>query len=188
MIVCFFAQVKNLLVMPQTKALRRPLVEVLADQFTGPATVFVSHAYSYDVLDSIEVMLRYEEAHPGSYFWFDPFSLNQHGDNGVVDTAVLEVAFASQIESIGATLIVASPWDNPAFLARAWCLFELLTSTNVGVPITILLPHKQHSKFLLNLKENFQVGPLGSFGCQPIELLTVVQPSAPRSSLRHWLA
>ena len=33
-------------------------------------------------------MLRYEETHPGSYYWFDPFSLNQHSETGVVETAV----------------------------------------------------------------------------------------------------
>jgi hypothetical protein len=35
----------------------------------GKANVFVSHAYSYALADSIEVMLRYEETHPGSVYW-----------------------------------------------------------------------------------------------------------------------
>ena len=41
-----------------------------------------------------EVMLRYEETHPGSYYWFDPFSLNQHSETGVVETAVRPLLLA----------------------------------------------------------------------------------------------
>jgi hypothetical protein len=66
-------------------------------------------------------MLRYEETHPGSFYWYDPFSLNQHSDSGVVGTEVLEKAFGDQISDIGATLIVSSPWNNPQFLCRMWC-------------------------------------------------------------------
>jgi hypothetical protein len=69
------------------------------------------------VYESYQVILRYEKDHPGEYYWFDPFSLNQHNDTGVVDTTILEKAFGEQIQEIGATLIVASPWSDPAFLA-----------------------------------------------------------------------
>ena len=42
-------------------------------------------------------MLRYEETHPGSYYWFDPFSLNQHSETGVVETAVHSLLMASSL-------------------------------------------------------------------------------------------
>ena len=87
---------------------------------------------------------------------FDPFSLNQHG-TGVVETSELESAFGDRIKEIGATLIVASPWNNPGFLARAWCLFELMTSVKVGVEPTIMLPERQERAFLDSLVENWRV-------------------------------
>lgn len=62
-------QLKQEVVLPRTQAKRCALVKVLDAQYTGRATVFVSHAYSYAVEDSIEVMLRYEESHPNSFFW-----------------------------------------------------------------------------------------------------------------------
>ena len=142
---------------PATLSLRCPFVEILDPKWVDEATVFVSHAYSYRVADSFEVMLRYEESHGGSYYWFDPFSLNQHSDGGVVETEVLEQAFGESIRAIGATLIVSSPWDNPCFLNRAWCLFELMSSVNVGVPVEIVLPRAEEVLFVNALREDWKV-------------------------------
>ena len=70
--------------------------------------------------------LRYEETHPGSVYWFDPFSLNQHPvPGGTVPTKDLIAAFGDRILEFQATLIVAAPWNNPAFLDRAWYCFVL---------------------------------------------------------------
>ena len=137
------SQLKESVVVPATSARKCPYVRILDPRFVGKATVFVSHAYSYVVADTFEVMLRYAETHPDAYFWFDPFSLNQHSNSGVVDTATLEHAFGDNIRSIGSTLIVSSPWHDPCFLNRAWCLFELLTSINVNVPLQIYVPLTQ---------------------------------------------
>lgn len=66
-------------------------------------------------------MLRYDRMNPGSVFWFDPFSLNQHPvPGGTLPTAALIEAFGNRIIEFEATLIVAHPWNEPAFLKRAW--------------------------------------------------------------------
>jgi hypothetical protein len=70
-------QFKSKFVLPATAQKQCPLVEMLGSEFVGEATVFTSHAYQYAVADTIEVMLRYARDHPGAYFWYDPFSLNQ---------------------------------------------------------------------------------------------------------------
>ena len=44
----------------------------------GAATVFVSHAWKFSVFDVIAVMLRHEQEHPHSFFWFDLAVNNQH--------------------------------------------------------------------------------------------------------------
>ena len=38
--------------------------------------------------------------------------------------------FREAIMSIGHTLLVLSPWDNPTPLTRAWCLFEIYSTIN----------------------------------------------------------
>ena len=120
-------QLKQQFTLEATATHKCALVEVLKPEYVGTADVFVSHAYSYLLEDSIECMLRYEETHPGSVYWFDPFSLNQHPvPGGTVPTKDLIAAFGDRILEFQATLIVAAPWNNPAFLDRAWCCFLLL--------------------------------------------------------------
>jgi len=116
-------ELKSYIVHEATASRKCPLVEVLDPRFVATATVFVSHAYSYKVQDTIDAILRYEKAHPGNVYWFDPFSLCQHTEGKVVETEQLLRAFGDRIKEFNATLIVASPWKNPAFLSRAWCLF-----------------------------------------------------------------
>jgi hypothetical protein len=151
-------QLKKLFTLMATAADKCPLTEMLKPEYVDLANVFVSHAYSYDFWDCIECMLRYDNDHPGSVFWFDLFSLNQHPTpSGKVATKDLISAFGNRIEEYQATLIVASPWDSPAFLARAWCLFEFMCSQNANKPITIMLPRQQEEAFVKDLGKDWQV-------------------------------
>lgn len=134
-------------VLPVTKG-KCSLVDVLAPQFVGIATVFVSHSYQTLAHDSFKTMLAFEGEHPGSVFWYDPFCLHHENSKAVVDTAVLEAAFTAQVRGIGQTLIIGTPWSNPHFLSRAWCLFELLTSVDLGVPLHVRIPPSQQALFL----------------------------------------
>jgi len=141
-----------------TKETQSSLVETLPAEYASKATVFVSHAYSYQIADVFEVILSYEASHPGRYYWFDPFSLNQHNPGNVVLTPdQLEKAFGEQIRSLGSVLIVASPWNDPAFLSRAWCLFELFVSVETKVQLEISLPTQQRKLFIQGLQENWRV-------------------------------
>ena len=63
------SQLNKLFVKPSTKEQGCALVEMLHERFVGPATTFTSHAYGYLASDTVEVMLRYEEDHPGTCFW-----------------------------------------------------------------------------------------------------------------------
>ena len=38
---------------------------------------------------------------------------------------------------IGRTLLILSPWDSPAMLKRAWCLYEISCSNPQGLAIGI---------------------------------------------------
>ena len=117
-------QLNNAFTLAATAKHKCPLVEILEPKHVERANVFVSHAYSYSLRDSVEVMLQHSDRNPGSVYWFDPFSLNQHPTpNGEpVPTNKLIEAFGDRIKEFDSTLIVASPWDNPAFLDRAWCV------------------------------------------------------------------
>ena len=66
---------KKEVVMPWSGPQKCALVKILDQKYVGRATVFVSHAYGYDINETAEVVLRYEEKHPNSFFWFDPVCL-----------------------------------------------------------------------------------------------------------------
>lgn len=130
-------------------------VRVLKEDEIGPASVFVSHAYTYDFADVVEVILLHEESFPNSFYWFDPFCMNQP-DEYVISTEVLEKQFGEQIKGIGKTIIVASLWHEPQFLARAWCLFELYISVHTEVEVSIFLPERQRLQFIEGITKDWE--------------------------------
>ena len=72
-------EVCNGLIKPRTEEQKCAYVDTLPADAVADATVFVSHAWRYDLADSIDVMEQHEKEHPGSVFWFDLVMNNQHG-------------------------------------------------------------------------------------------------------------
>eukprot|EP00040_Diaphanoeca_grandis_P031244 m.186589 g.186589 ORF g.186589 m.186589 type:complete len:711 (-) comp32274_c0_seq1:432-2564(-) len=107
----------------------------------APATVFVSHAWSYPFAQVVEVMLRYasEQQHE-TYFWYDMFTNSQHSCEER-PYEWWQDTFQSSIGVIGHVLLVMMPWNTPKPMSRAWCLFEILcaivekTDLKIGMPI-----------------------------------------------------
>ena len=73
------SEVCNGLIKPRTEEKQCAYVDTLPSDLVADATVFVSHAWRYDLADSVDVMEQYEAEHPGSVFWFDLVMNNQHG-------------------------------------------------------------------------------------------------------------
>jgi hypothetical protein len=73
------------LILPGTSERQCAYIDLLHGQLsddgfkaTGPATVFVSHAWRYRFHHVVEAMLDYAADHPHAYFWFDLFVNNQN--------------------------------------------------------------------------------------------------------------
>ena len=77
-------------------------------------------------------MLRYEETHPGSYYWFDPFSLNQHSETGVVETAVRPLLLAQSFSCLRIidVMIVKGQVSRCALLVSL--TISIITHTGAG--------------------------------------------------------
>eukprot|EP00042_Codosiga_hollandica_P038694 m.316447 g.316447 ORF g.316447 m.316447 type:complete len:263 (-) comp55462_c0_seq11:2253-3041(-) len=68
----------------------------------GAPTVFVSHAWAYKIVDSLDAMIEYDEFHPNSYFWFDLFANNHHPSKAAKMTQDwLKTTFRDAISRIG---------------------------------------------------------------------------------------
>ena len=101
----------------------------------GRATRFVSHAWSRPFSDLVDVLDAHARGQP-LYFWLDMFVNCQHK----ADAMPLDwwtVTFSNAVRQIGHTLLVLQPWNKPAALERAWCLWELFTTTQTGVRLDV---------------------------------------------------
>jgi hypothetical protein len=113
------------------------------------ANVFVSHAWRYRFLDVIDAL----KAHFGSdnlcktVIWFDLFSNNQNKTDEI-EFEWWCGTFQHSIRSIGHTVAVFLPWENPIPLSRAWCLWEIFISQKTKVKFEIAMSPSEDSRFI----------------------------------------
>ncbi|EGD80406.1 hypothetical protein PTSG_11051 [Salpingoeca rosetta] len=131
------------IVVPRTKDSQCAYIDVMREENkdnVGRATVFVSHAWRYKIVDVLTTLLEFaaEEGQSGS-------SKTQH----VNVTANLpqdwwSTTFKKSIRQIGKVLLVLTPWNDPVPLTRAWCLWEIFCSiSQADVDLQIRLPSQQ---------------------------------------------
>lgn len=152
------------IVLPATMRRKCAFVDLVRDKsdgahvpFVGKATVFVSHAWSCQTLDVFATMLEYaEQTKKIEYFWFDLFINNQHGISEK-NFMWFCTTFKNSIASIGMVLQVMTPWNDPAPLKRAWCLWETFCALDLKdrAKLIIRLPPNQRSALLAGITEDF---------------------------------
>jgi hypothetical protein len=120
-------EVCALFVKPQTAKKRCAYIHLLQDAklpdgtpLVAPATCFVSHAWKCQMHDVVDCMVQHSEKNPGSYFWFDLVTNNQHEATNANSFEWWCTTFRESIKAIGSVLLVMTPWDNPIPLTRVW--------------------------------------------------------------------
>jgi len=149
-------------VLPRTQANKSSLHDVLQVQMPyaiGPATVFVSHAWKYNFREVMLVLLAYADEckqanKPTCFFYFDLFAHSQHSAPDYPQEW-WSSTFKSRIGSIGTTLLVLSPWDDPVPLTRSWCLYELWSTMEQKANLVLRLPEAQQAAFKKALIADF---------------------------------
>ena len=115
--------------------------------FVGRPTHFLSQAWQYKFLNLVEALRCFVESQPeGSqpvFFWFCCFATDEHAPH----TVPLRTVFQDSIRRIGHTVMVISPWNDPVVLKRAWCLWELFCTVQVGVPFSVCLGPAEAAAF-----------------------------------------
>ena len=116
----------------------------------GIATVFLSHAWKYDFLMVLQIVLAWCSKSgidkKSCFVWFDIFTVNQH--SGITDFQYWSQGFEKSIQTIGHVLIILFPWDKPIWLSRAWCLYEFWAVLSKKVKHEFLLPEQDKPKFI----------------------------------------
>lgn len=128
-------------VMPQSLPLNGALsvgAEGTAD--LAPATVFVSHAWKYSIMDVLEQLIKLGTADPDQFFWLDFLMVDQNKAHELPPHFWTDT-LRGAIVDIGRTVLVLSPWNDPIPLTRAWCLYEMFSTLSAPeVRFDIVLP------------------------------------------------
>lgn len=129
----------------------------LYKQHAGEANVFVSHAWSYFFLSVLSALESWSnkrlEKSPEIYFWFDVFTVRQHGTvlRGLEWWTGI---FAETIRRIGHTILVLE-WADPKPLARVWCVWELASTLRSCSKLEIIMTKEEEASFCEALVSDF---------------------------------
>ncbi|XRB16584.1 EF-hand domain-containing protein [Pseudoscourfieldia marina] len=135
------------IVKPATEQVKTSYADMLAS--TEPrevkaATVFVSHAWKYTFVNVVDALSSLSE---NAYVWFDVFTVNQHASLQVPPDWWF-TTFKVAVASIGHTVLILMPWDDPIPLTRAWCIWEILsTIDDRKAKLEICLPAVEQTSF-----------------------------------------
>jgi len=124
----------------------------------GPSTHMLSYTWGYrvgDIVDTLQTYCKYKELDPRrTYFWICCLCNNQHrvhealaSDTPVSTETFLDV-FKAKVLKIGNMVSMLDLWDNPFYLKRAWCVFEIYTAVQHKVHVDIELPPRQKKKMI----------------------------------------
>ncbi len=128
----------------------------------GIATFMISYCWLYDVVDIINTLWNYCQQNgldpKREYMWICCLCNNMHRintDNNVPFEEMQEL-FRTKVVGIGKVVAMLTPWDNPVYIQRVWCIFELFTAFNNeddGCKLEILLPENQRENMFGAIKD-----------------------------------
>jgi len=114
-------------------------------ELVGEVNVFISHAWGSSFDDTVQAIEDFEaklpdEAPPAFYF-IDYFAVNQWDAKKDLDQLGV-IAQRSQ-----KLLLMLSPWQKPATLGRAWCIFEVAHALIGSTEVVVSMPPTEKRRF-----------------------------------------
>jgi hypothetical protein len=113
------------IIVPLTKPFQCSAAEY--SQSVRPSSIgkpigFISHAWTYNFRALIDALISYFGK--DSFVWLDFVCCNQHKASNYPSDWWYGT-FKTAISSIGKTVMVLSPWNDPVPLTRGWCIWVL---------------------------------------------------------------
>ena len=108
----------------------------------GPATALLSYSWGYRVTEVAAALsdwtIKIDHDPKRAHIWVCSLCLNQHAmSQEAVSPEDLAKEFGDRVVAIGRILPMLEPWDDPGYIKRAWCLFELYTAIRLPQTVTI---------------------------------------------------
>jgi len=127
----------------------------------GRADIMLSYAWGYeigDIVDTLQVYCADNGKNPKDFYvWICCLCVNQHrviemkkrGEDIPFDE--FRSVFEKRVKKIGHIVAMMAPWQDPFYLTRIWCIFEMFTAQNNGCRITIAMPSGEKKRFIEGL-------------------------------------
>jgi len=131
----------------------------------GVATHMISYTWGYSIGDIIDTLVDYcltQNLDPkNTYVWICCLCVNQHRvielqeqarSGAKADSSVDFFAeFGARVTGVGHVLAMMAPWNDPWYLKRVWCIFEIYTAYKENCQLTIVMPPAQKQKLCQDL-------------------------------------
>jgi tetratricopeptide (TPR) repeat protein len=146
------------IIKPVTKPYQCSLAEYWSasnNSVFGKPVGFVSHAWMYNFRALLDALVSYFGL--DSYIWLDFVFVNQHQ---AIDYPFnwWRGTFKTAISTIGKTVMVLAPWNDPVPLTRGWCIWELYCSIDSeGCEFDIAMTSESEDAFVKDI-ENDPIG------------------------------
>jgi len=130
------------------------------DDHVGVATHMISYAWGYRVEDIVETLTSFckvkglDPKH--TYVWICCLCNNQHRvvDKGSVSFEDFRSIFNKRVRGIGNIIAMMAPWNNPAYLKRVWCVFEMFEAySDSECTVQIAMPPKERESLIKAITE-----------------------------------
>eukprot|EP00931_Biecheleriopsis_adriatica_P101347 TRINITY_DN76501_c0_g1_i1.p1 TRINITY_DN76501_c0_g1~~TRINITY_DN76501_c0_g1_i1.p1 ORF type:complete len:940 (-),score=239.51 TRINITY_DN76501_c0_g1_i1:39-2858(-) len=123
----------------------------------GLASFMLSYTWGYKISDIRDTLVQYcNDAildQKSTYVWMCCFCINQHRvkeKERLGETVPFEefkTAFGDRVAGIGKIVAMMAPWNDPFYIKRVWCDFEMYTATSLKQEVIIAMPPHEAADF-----------------------------------------
>jgi len=135
-------------------------VDAISDTFVGGANLMLSYTWRYrvkDIIDTLVAKCKTDNRDTKTTFvWICCFCNNQHRISETKNVSFDEFreTFSNTVTGVGTIWSMMSPWNNPAYLKRVWCIFEVYTAhKEVGCTAEIIMPEREKAAMISSLED-----------------------------------
>ena len=150
---------------PRDHQLGASYVDCLSgEDYVGVANYMLSYVWAYKIGDIVDALVYFCESEKleskRTYVWICCLCLNQHRiyDDKVrgIVTDLLE-SFKKCIQTIGTVLAMMSPWDEPVYLTRTWCVYEFFTAHKNGCHVKIVMSPREKKRMIKYICDHVEI-------------------------------
>ena len=124
----------------------------------GSANYMLSYTWGYSIGDIVDTLVDFCESTKQSpkrvYVWMCCLCVNQHRvvalskQGKLVPFEQFSETFYQRVNGIKNILSMMTTWDDPGYLKRVWCIFEMyVATTSTKCNVTILMPPGEKYSF-----------------------------------------